>query len=294
MGERSGVQILPPHPEAPRAAIEIADHPFILEFPITASTLPEITRHRRIREHRRFTLMLNVVLRGGVRIQNRQRRTLWAGLRGSDDTFTVTWVQETFFAPLGQIVSDSYSPSAAVPIEVIESTTYYADFFGGMDGKPLRVPSDLDDSICKYRALSTANRARFDRAAFWFDMASRQWDSSMSISFASLVSAIESLCERGDIHRVFCSECGRDSQHDSPGATETFRAFIETYAPGVDNKTKNRMYSLRSGILHGNELIQFDEDAAFGWDPPGWNQRELHSELWKLTRTALRNWLDTA
>ena len=33
-GERSGLQILPPHPESPTADGECADHPFILEFPI--------------------------------------------------------------------------------------------------------------------------------------------------------------------------------------------------------------------------------------------------------------------
>src|ERR1700674_1453166 len=35
-GERSGVQILPPPEGAPRAPVEIADHPFILEFPIAS------------------------------------------------------------------------------------------------------------------------------------------------------------------------------------------------------------------------------------------------------------------
>src|SRR5262245_23370429 len=38
-GQRSGVQILPPHPDAPRAPVEMAEHPFILEFPIKESGL---------------------------------------------------------------------------------------------------------------------------------------------------------------------------------------------------------------------------------------------------------------
>lgn len=37
--------------------------------------------------------------------------------------------------------------------------------------------------------------------------------------------------------------------------------------------------------------MQLDQDRAFGWDPPWWNERELNEELWKLTRTAARNWL---
>ena len=34
-GERSGVRILPPPEHAPSSSVEMADHPFILEFPIT-------------------------------------------------------------------------------------------------------------------------------------------------------------------------------------------------------------------------------------------------------------------
>ena len=52
------------------------------------------------------------------------------------------------------------------------------------------------------------------------------------------------------------------------------------------------MYPLRSGVLHGSKLIEIDYALAFGWDPPWWNQREMHWDLWKITRVALRNWLE--
>jgi len=124
------------------------------------------------------------------------------------------------------------------------------------------------------------------------DMASRQWTVSVSLSFASLVSAIESLTDRGTTHRVYCHDCQDFAQHEVPGATERFRAFFECYAPGVALRShRSEMYALRSGILHGSELMQLDQDLAFGWDPPWWNERELHEELWALTRIAIRNWL---
>jgi len=44
-------------------------------------------------------------------------------------------------------------------------------------------------------------------------------------------------------------------------------------------------------ILHGSELMTIDQDVAFGWDPPWWNEHEMHEELWTVTRTAARNWL---
>jgi len=51
------------------------------------------------------------------------------------------------------------------------------------------------------------------------------------------------------------------------------------------------MYELRSGILHGSELMQLDQDLYMGWHPGDFSERNLHSELWSITRLALRNWL---
>ncbi len=47
----------------------------------------------------------------------------------------------------------------------------------------------------------------------------------------------------------------------------------------------------RSGILHGSNLIAFDEGRALGWDPPWAKQNDLHRELWGITQLALRNYL---
>jgi len=35
------------------------------------------------------------------------------------------------------------------------------------------------------------------------------------------------------------------------------------------------MYKLRSGILHGSDLMQLDQDLAFGFDPSDFNENEL-------------------
>jgi hypothetical protein len=123
------------------------------------------------------------------------------------------------------------------------------------------------------------------------DMAFREWDVSMSSAFAALVSAVEALTDRGTTHEVHCNRCDRLVSHDAPGATATFRAFFDRHAPGSSKKRRDEMYALRSGILHGSDLMELDQTAAFGWDPVGWNDWELHSELWALTRTAIRSWL---
>jgi hypothetical protein len=303
-GEHSGVQILPPPDDAPIAPVEMADHPFILEFPLSALQFPpgdpalwRVTNYRRIREHRRMARLLNILLAGGTSLQPRRPEHFWAVVppNQNPNDIKIQWVQQFFFGRLDQIVVERLSPPTGGRLEEIPPQAYYGVI--GHDGKGLRVPTDLDESICRYLALSRSNREKFDRATFWMDLASRQWANSVSSSFGSLVSAVESLTERGDSHRVYCEQCGCDHQLEVPGATERFRAFVETYAPGAGLKhRRNEMYDLRSGIFHGSKLMQFDQDLAFGavWDPPDWNERELHRELWALAETVLRNWLKNA
>jgi hypothetical protein len=278
-GLRSGVQILPPAPEAPRAPVERAAHPFILEFPMIGAPnddLWPITNHRRIREHRRLTLLLNVLLTARVSFQPHRSEQFWAYIPeavGSGGNGESRWLQQFFWAPLGPSVTDALSSPATEKLPELELEEYYTNV--GYDGNPLRVPADLDESLCRYRDLSAANRSKFDRAAFWMDIAARQWTISVSSSFASLVTAIESLTD------------GK-----GPGATERFRSFFETYAPGASQREhRTEMYDLRSGILHGSDLMQLDQHLAFGLDPPDWNEGELHRLLWSITSLALRNWL---
>jgi hypothetical protein len=269
----------------------MADHPFILGFPVRASDLWPITNYRWMRTHRDLTLLLNILLAGGTSFSPRRTEHFWARVPCGNNAFgEIKWVERFFTAELDGVVTDELTLPACEQLEAVEPEAYYAQV--GHDGRPLRVPANLDESICLYFQLSPTNRAKFNRATFWMDMARRQWTISVSSSFASLVSAVESLTVRGTTHRVYCKECDAFSQHEVPGATESFRAFFEKYAPDASlRKRRSQMYELRSGILHGSDLMQLDQDLAFGWDPPWWNERELHNQLWGLTRIAMRNWL---
>jgi Apea-like HEPN len=295
LGERSGVQILPAPENAPRAT-EGADNPFILEFPIQdagewPTTNYSITNQRRRREHQKLTLLLNLLLGGTTKYVRERPKHLWASVRFGGEP-KIEWVQELYFADFGQIVVQELSTPVGEKLEQIESEKYYKER-KGLDGRGLSVPDDLDESICRYQSLPAALRDKFDRAAYWLSMASRQWEDSMSASYASLVSAAEALTpEHSSKHSVYCPKCGEYRTHDVPGATEKFRSFFEKYTPDPGlRERRSRMYGLRSKILHGSDLMQLDQGRAIGWDPPWWNEREMNTELWGLMRTAARNWL---
>jgi len=204
----------------------------------------------------------------------------------------IKWVQEFFFsATLGQVLIDELSLPVGNPLEEVESAAYYA--LRGHDGQGLRVPADLDQSICLYQQLPPPHREKLDRATFWLDGMSRQWTFSMSSSFASLVIALEALTDRGTSHPTRCTVCGWGGTHDIPGATERLRAFFSEYAPGVPRETIERVIKLRGSILHGGTLMRLDQVRAFGWDPVESRELELIRELATWTKVALRNWLKT-
>jgi hypothetical protein len=220
-------------------------------------------------QHRRLTLLLNVLLTARISCEPRRSEHLWAYIpeaEGSSGNGESRWLQQFFWAPLGPAVTDALSPPAAESLVELEEEAYYTN--AGYDGNPLRVPADLDESLCRYRELSEAKRSKFDRAAFWMDVASSQSTISASSSFASLVSAVESLTDRGTTHRVYCEQCRDYRSHEVPGATERFRSFFETYAPGAAlRKRRTQMYDLRSAIVHGGDLMQMDQDLTFGSIP---------------------------
>jgi hypothetical protein len=274
-GKRSGLQILPAPAMAPVATVEMAEHAFILEFPMVASDDFQISNYRRRHAHRELTLLLNVLLAGRTSSQVGMAKHLWAIAPGEGPgADRVKWVQEFYFADFGEIWQQEPSAPSEVAIAEVEPEAYYGKV--GHDGVPLRVPSDLDDSICTYLELrkNEALRKKFAIAAFWMDMASSQWTLSFSASFASLAIACEALGER------------------NLRPTARFKKFIETYAPGASlAEQRTAMYGLRSEIMHGSGLIEMDQGTDFGWAPPEQEQKDLLVELWGLARIAIRNWI---
>jgi hypothetical protein len=143
-GRHSGVQIVPAPENAPRA--EGTSNPFILEFPIKGSNLPAITDHRRIREHGKLTLLLNVLLAGTTSAPLQRAGHFWAHIpRDDGGPPDIRWVQEWYYAPLDHIVLDEPSAPAAERLEEVEPEKYYTNV--GNDLRGLRVPADLDESI---------------------------------------------------------------------------------------------------------------------------------------------------
>jgi hypothetical protein len=173
-GAKSQVQILPPPPSAPAVPYELGEHPFILEFLLHSDSAWPVLNARRLREHRKLTLLLNVLLTPRISCEPRQIEHAWAVTRMQSNQFHCEWLQQSYFTDIGPVVIDALSAPVGDPMEALAPHAYYATA-RYHDGKPLRVPSDLDESIWSYRQLSVESRESFDRALFWLDVASRQY-----------------------------------------------------------------------------------------------------------------------
>jgi hypothetical protein len=76
---------------------------------ITGSDLPFITNHRRIREHRKMTLVLNLLLAGRTSCLIQRHDHLWAIVFPDE----VKWVREGYYAPLDHHVLNEQRSSIA-------------------------------------------------------------------------------------------------------------------------------------------------------------------------------------
>ena len=60
----------------------------------------------------------------------------------------------------------------------------------------------------------------------------------------------------------------------------------------ADRGFEHTQIDLEVSFTTREELMQLDEDRAFGsWDPTWFDERELHDDLWRVVRIAVRNWL---
>lgn len=290
--QNSSVRILPPPESAPKPQMEIAEHPFVLEYSYKSVVSESVTKYRANVAFQRITLLLNALLIGRTSSQPSSGTSMWTS-RLVNEVPHYEWSHQGYFASLADYPPTSELLATQSELASIPDVAYYGVI--GLDGNGLRVPESLDDSLAKFFALDSVSAAKMTRALYWFDVAGRVYSLSMSASFAALVSSIEALTERGNEQNVLCPNCGHVVTRETPGATKRFVDLVGRLAPGAsDKRSRDRIYELRSRVLHGSALMQLDELKFVGWDPPEWKEQVHHHQLWRLTSQILRGWLSEA
>jgi len=248
--------IMPPPPDAPLPTVTMADHPFALEFRMQRSADQMTTNLRRQAVERRLCMLLNVLLDARITHNSSQARHFWGVLppdiEDSTDGHKMHWIQASYWVKGLPDYVDSLSDFAS-PVEIVPAGEYYPQLIVHRAGEQLQVPDNLEQLIAGYRALSSSDASRFDRASYWLDVSGRVWSDSRSASYTALSTALESLLEVPPEPR--CSECGKPES----SITTTLRNFIDEYAPDegtyLEQPAAVKAYHLRSRITHGERIL---------------------------------------
>jgi hypothetical protein len=287
------MQILPAPPEAPRPPQLLAEHPFVLEYPMRAWRTTGLRLRRRRKNAIEWAWVLNALLRGSIKYSSSRPKHLWA-IKSGDINSPCFWAQEFYIVPGYRGIATALSEPGP-PLPVVPAAAYFSNTLSPSHaGVPLdtfSVPDNLDNLIGAFLRLNGERRRRFLRSAAAVYIAGDLWDVSMSSYFLACVQAIETLVDRGPFQP--CPTCGKDT---GPGPTRLFQNFVEKYclATDVDKKVLSELYRVRSALAHGRYLFQLDEAPwAFNLaaSVASFHEQDISRSAITAAKEGLRNWL---
>ena len=190
---------------------------------------------------------------------------------------------------------------------LIQHTHYFTDEPFDNKKKQLTFPRTIYDILEHYFNLDPKSRKVVDTIAHLICNGIDLNTKMKSMSFLSFVSSIETLVnyeykdkkdgveyECPDCHTVKsspirCPKCGKPIW----GVKAKFKEFLKTYVAKGEGSIKkyNRIYNLRSEIVHNGHLLLNDEQIDWTESTKAESQWMTHMETMQLSRLALVNWL---
>jgi hypothetical protein len=296
-------QILPVPQYAPRPPFLIGEHPFLLEFPYTSSLDIMINGTRAQELANKYSRLLNLFLLGSVHLMNDMTQHRWVLPKDFNEHMVSEHLQRGYIYPgLGQMSGslssiDGISEISNVPFQEYYGSTYvYASA-----GNIMAIPDNLAYSLDLALALLSDDWIKLYMACTWFSQAERLWNESYSSAFIALVSAMECLTDKPER----CSECGqalsermdkcRVCHQAKFSITKHFKSLLDKYVPFVNTpewkSTKNRIYTVRSELAHGLDLLLRDLDPSFHIGVKTVDEDQMLRDLYFITRLCIYNWL---
>lgn len=288
--EHAGLSMKQVPDEAPRPHQLAAPHPFVLQ--VQYQGVPDsLTRTLRFSQAIFHTHALLSVLLTGLRPLPGSGFSASWGLPavGPDDP-----PAEEIQNRVSQLYQPGYfcsnlSGSYGEKIPILSDEAYYGRP-GVYIGEKFDLPSSLPTRLSQYSRLNSSDLRQFQRAIHWYTHSLNVAATSRSAALVAAIQAIESLMPKQLGIRDECPECNRDR---GPGPTKKFKEFIEHYYPfSASEKNRKTMYSERSNLTHGWDLLYADRGTPFGWNHPAMAfEHGLVEHAQQTARGALINWL---
>ena len=282
-------QIVPVPPEAPRPKQILGEHPFFLEFALGISSNFAITNLRHAKTERQLELALSSILAYHITSIGPTLQQHWSiDLVGDTIVLPSKFLQEGYSWNGAVLEIDDFSSTQGLPaLETVDLNTYYSTRGISVDQK-LNIPSDAEDQLDHFFALSVDNREKFLRASYWFQHADVVFNQSRSASFIALVSAIEALMPPPKGGKQ-CTHC---KQMLGIGPTKQFIDFVEALIPdaSIPESERKRFYRARSALSHGGKLLANDH-GVWGFTPRQLGEGQDADMVWRIAQAVLHNWL---
>ncbi|HUD19420.1 MAG TPA: hypothetical protein VMR81_03190 [Patescibacteria group bacterium] len=295
-------QILPVPKEAPRPEVSWADHPFVLEFRYEGSDNPSVDSIRKGNKITTYTRILNLLLNRSVSAGWKYARFEW--IYNTDDIrhMTSQWKQVGYTFQGVNFDGSSFTSIVDIPeLKRVANTDYYKEFYRGTG--ELQLPDNLESSLDSAFNLPEELYKKFFMSISWLSFYNHLWNVSASSAFIALVSAIECLIRNSEICNVchqnyvdeldFCPNCKQQRY----GLTRSFKEFLVDFIPNIKSFPieKNTLYNTRSQLAHGLELLMSDlQPWGFIMGAKEQEQRDLQSNLYRLTKIGIYNWLQVS
>lgn len=264
--------------------------PFILECSYVESISFSVSQIRESRTFRKYESFLNLLCLGGVRSSSGFYRQEWGFPVGKDLSRNPDPIlfQTGYSLPKRYLEStpkDKFSDISGVKsIDFIPYKEYYSSTSRNI-GSSQTFPDLSSEIFLSFLRLDTNHRYSLCLASYWLGKAYEMNTFSQSISFSTMVTALEVLLEKSGAQSK-CQSCG---QITGVSVSKRFNSFVDTYCKGVSDEEKKSFYALRSKILHGGGILNFDFGENL-FAPYSVSESHLKRSLFLIAHVALVNW----
>ncbi len=282
---RDSWQIIPVPMNAPQPPASYAQHPFLIEMRLPASSLLEMRISRAQKRLWPLHLVLSLLLHGHIEKASYSSQPQWVLDHEGTNAPVSRYLGFGYTYPGFAYEPSNFSKLIDLSHMIsVPDDEYFARI--GVDGSPLDMPACLPGVFDSLEAAPTDLKEKLLRACYWLDRSRASWPVSASLSYLSLINSIETLVSPAP--RDECPHCRKDM---SPGPTRLFREFVDKHAPGAGGRSRARLYELRSDLVHGEHLLLRDRPAwAGGFEPATLRQDDLRREMYVIARVAIINW----
>jgi hypothetical protein len=275
-------QIVPVPDDAARPESVVADHPLLIEVRGVGTGDPLIDRDRLRRRLWELQLILSLALRVSISTNDRSPPHAWVLVEDLKSGLRSEYRQRGYALPNPTFLENEFSSIARLnPVPTVNDRDYYAR---RSDDGHVDVPALLPSLLDRYAAAAPAERDTFLRACHWLSRSKPAARLSLSLAYISVINSIEVLVP--DAVRDPCPHCALDR---APGVTVRFRQLVDRYAHGVEGV--NKLYDVRSKLVHGRAILDRDLPAAWGSFHPDEMEQSDRYDLARRTATAvIINW----